>query len=179
MVQRGTVVALIALAMGAREATPAVAQDTGGGQSQGAKCSTEAYRAFDFWLGEWEVRGQNGQVAGHNRITSILNGCALKEEWTSARGSTGTSYNAWDQAAGRWHQTWVDDQGLVLLLDGGVTNGKMVMTGQRPTPNGSVVRHRITWEPLEKGAVRQLWESSTDGGTSWKPVFDGTYRRVP
>ena len=34
-------------------------------------CPTPAYRAFDFWLGEWEVRDAKGTLVGHNVITAI------------------------------------------------------------------------------------------------------------
>jgi len=177
MTGRGIVLALAALAAAAAGTRPAMGQEaTGGGQA--ARCSDEAYRGFDFWLGEWEVRTPSGQVAGRNRITSILSGCAIKEEWTGSRGSIGTSYNTWDAASRRWHQTWVDDQGTLLLLDGGLEDGKMVLSGERTGPNGGVVRHRLTWQPLEGGTVRQLWESSSDDGATWKTVFDGTYHRT-
>lgn len=169
-----TLVALLATTAGTR---PARGQEAGA--SGQARCAADAYREFDFWLGEWEVRTPSGQVAGHNRITSVLSGCVIKEEWTGSRGSIGTSYNIWDAATGRWHQTWVDDQGTLLLLDGGLDGGKMVLHGERPGPNGGVVRHRVAWEPLEEGRVRQLWESSSDGGSTWTTVFDGTYHRIP
>ena len=35
--------------------------------------------------------------------------------------------------------------------------------------------HRITWEPLESGEVRQTWDRSTDGGDTWSNLFDGLY----
>jgi len=41
----------------------------------------------------------------------------------------------------------------------------------------SVVRQRITWSREPDGRVRQLWESSKDGGRSWTTVFDGLYVR--
>ena len=51
----------------------------------------EAFRAFDFWLGDWVVHGPAGNVAGHNRIERSQRGCVLVENWTSATGGTGTS----------------------------------------------------------------------------------------
>ena len=40
-----------------------------------------------------------------------------------------------------------------------------------------MARHRITWTPNDDGTVRQVWNVSTDGGATWKVVFDGTYTR--
>jgi hypothetical protein len=42
---------------------------------------------------------------------------------------------------------------------------------------GKSARQRITWTPLGGGRVRQLWESSTDGGKTWSVAFDGLYVR--
>ncbi len=80
-------------------------------------CSSAEYRQFDFWLGEWDV-AEKGKPAGVNRITAILGGCAVREEWKGASGLTGTSLNMWDSGKRRWTQTWVDDKGNVLLLLG-------------------------------------------------------------
>jgi hypothetical protein len=138
-------------------------------------CTAPAYREFDFWLGSWDVTNPAGKTAGTNRITGILGGCALREEWTGAGGSSGTSLNVYDADAKRWRQTWVDDRGGVLLLSGGIRKGKMVLEGDTPAPGGATVRQRITWTPLSGGRVRQFWDSSADGGKTWKTEFDGIY----
>ena len=43
------------------------------------RCTSAAHRAFDFWLGEWQVHGANGKQAGTNAITSAHGGCVLRE----------------------------------------------------------------------------------------------------
>ena len=53
------------------------------------------------------------------------------------------------------------------------------MVGPSPTDPTKTVAHRITWTPGADGSVRQLWESSADGGTTWSVVFDGRYVRAP
>jgi hypothetical protein len=45
-------------------------------------------------------------------------------------------------------------------------------------PSGAV-RHRITWSQEPEGRLRQLWESSKDGGRTWTTVFDGIYAKAP
>jgi hypothetical protein len=143
-------------------------------------CASPEHRQFDFWLGEWEVR-EADRVAGANHISRILGGCALREEWTGAGGGQGTSLNVYDPARRRWHQTWVDDKGLVLLLEGQWRAGKMVLEGERPTPAGAgaarTTRERISWTPQAGGRVRQLWETSADSGKTWQVVFDGIYSK--
>jgi hypothetical protein len=140
-------------------------------------CIAPEHRQFDFWIGEWEVTTPDGAPAGRNRIESILDGCALGESWTGAKGGSGHSYNAYDRQHGRWHQTWVDNGGLVLRLDGTFAGGKMVLSGETRDSSGARVLNRITWQETAPGAVRQLWETSRDGGGTWSVAFDGRYRK--
>ena len=133
-------------------------------------------RQFDFWIGSWECRGADGELAGTNTIRKILGGAVLEEEWRGASGSHGKSLNIHDAATGRWHQTWVDDSGLLLLLDGGLQeDGSMLMEGKRPGEKGGVVRHRIRWRPLDGGRVRQTWDQSKDDGALWTNLVDLVY----
>jgi hypothetical protein len=168
------IIAVVALA-----SPPAGAQSGANQTAAPAPCSRSEHRQFDFWLGEWDVRLPDGRAAGTNRIRAIHAGCALQEEWTGARGSTGTSLNAYDPRTGRWHQTWIGNDGSVLLLDGGMKGETMELVGPSAGPNGSTALNRIRWTPLpgSPAGVRQLWETSTDGGQTWSVTFDGTYRR--
>jgi hypothetical protein len=75
-----------------------------------------------------------------------------------------------------WHQTWVDNQGTLLLLEGGMRSGSMVLEGQSTAADGQLTRHRISWTPNADGSVRQHWES-TDAKGQWSTAFDGRYTR--
>src|SRR5207244_2330113 len=48
-----------------------------------------AFRAFDFWVGTWDARTQDGALQGRNRIERVLGGAALIERWTGATGLCG------------------------------------------------------------------------------------------
>lgn len=152
-----------------------VAQSPAAAQEQVDPCTGPEYRQFDFWIGEWRVEGADGQLAGTNKIERILDDCVIRESWEGASGGKGFSYNIYDGRTGSWHQTWVDDRGRLLQLDGGLVDGKMVLAGERPGPNGADVLHRISWERMEDGRVRQVWVISQDQGDSWRTVFDGLY----
>ena len=150
-----------------------------GAQQPPAPCSAEAYREFDFWAGDWEVRDPSGKIVGHNTISPILGGCVVLEEWTAAGGAyTGKSFNIWDRSRKRWHQTWVDVGGTLLELDGAFRDGSMVLEGETVNCEGETIQNRITWTPSEDGTVLQHWETSPDGGATWSTAFDGTYARV-
>lgn len=140
-------------------------------------CATPESRQFDFWLGDWAVTDPKGNAAGKNLITLEQAGCVLHEHWTGEKGGTGESFNIYDGAAKRWHQTWVDNGGTLLLLDGGLVDGRMVLTGNGVGPNGKPVTNRIAWEKLADGRVRQTWTVSSDGGATWTTSFDGYYAK--
>lgn len=142
-------------------------------------CASPEYRQFDFWVGEWDVTTPAGQTAGRNRITRILDGCVLLEEWTGAAGGTGRSFNMYDRTEQKWHQTWVSSNGTLLKLDGEFRDGRMMLEGATKRPDGSTALQRITWSLIDGSPdrIRQFWEQSTDGGKTWTVAFDGTYTR--
>lgn len=141
-------------------------------------CAAEPYRAFDFWLGTWDVRDTSNAVVARNVITRGNRGCTLHENYSARGAFTGQSINAYDATRGRWFQTWSDVSGTLLLLEGQSPRaGVMVLEGDRRDRQGPL-RDCITWTLLPDGRVRQLWESTRDRGATWRPVFDGHYERV-
>lgn len=143
----------------------------------GKTCTAAVFRQFDFWLGRWTVTNPAGTVVGHSRITRLSQGCAIHEQWLG-RKSTGNSLNYYDHGDRHWHQDWVGGGGQVLHLHGGLQGRSMVLSGTRRDKRGEVL-DRITWTPLARHRVRQHWETSRDGGTTWKTLFDGTYTPRP
>ena len=138
---------------------------------------SEAHRQFDFWVGAWRVMTPQGQQAGTNVIQSILNGCALVENWTSGGGNSGKSANFYDPAEKVWKQRWIDAGGNTALFVGTFTEGAMRFEGTWTTASGSTSLMTMTFTPLADGRVRQYIEQSLDGGQTWQPWFDGYYVR--
>ena len=139
-------------------------------------CASPPQRAFDFWLGRWDVADATGKVVGENQITRVLGGCALHEDWRGGDGTRGNSYSMYDNATKAWHQQWIDIGGNLLRLSGSIDSGTIVLNGENVTPAGRA-HSRVTWSRLPGDRVRQHWQMSTDGGTSWRTHFDGYYRR--
>jgi hypothetical protein len=156
-------------------AQAAVVAMSGACVSVHAACDAPEHRLFDFWLGEWVVTVPGGKEAGINRITREYGGCVVHERYTTQRGYEGESLNSWDPARKVWHQTWVDNAGTLLLLDGGLVAGAMVLEGDG-VDEGRAIRHRVSWTPNADGTVRQHWETKAADG-SWTTVFDGLYRK--
>ncbi len=142
--------------------------DAGVRAPQPPSCTGPEFRQFDFWLGTWDVTNPAGKPVGTNVITSELKGCVLHEHWSGMGGNHGESFNLYDATTKKWHQTWVDDSGSLLLLDGALTGGAMILSN--PT-------NRITYQVLPDRRVRQLWETTADGGKTWSVSFDGQYTK--
>ncbi|MBB5206220.1 hypothetical protein HNQ51_003565 [Inhella inkyongensis] len=139
-------------------------------------CQAAEHRQFDFWIGDWDVFNPAGKLVGHNQIAREYAGCVIHERYSTPRAYAGESLNAWDAQRKVWHQTWMDNTGTVLLLDGAWKDGQMVLEGQGRDPQGRAQRQRISWTPNTDGTVRQHWQTQV-AGEDWVTAFDGLYRR--
>lgn len=135
-------------------------------------------RQFDFWIGQWDVYGTNGQQLGENRIEEHLNGCMLLENWTGGLGGSGKSINFFDPGEKTWRQVWVADAFSALDYTAGeYRDGAMRFTGRTKTPAGEPVLQKLTFFNVSADTVRQVFESSRDGGQTWREDWVGIYVR--
>ena len=138
----------------------------------------EAFAAFDFWVGDWDVHDGSGVQQGSNTITRDERGCVLTEKWTSATGGTGMSINFLDRITGEWVQVWNSEGGSQIQIRGGMTDEGMLLVGTlHNVAAGTTFPFRGLWTPLADGRVRQFFEQSNDGGETWVPWFEGFYTR--
>lgn len=148
--------------------------------SPSCPCCTEDHRAFDFWVGEWNVYDLSGTtLLGTSNISLKDGDCILQEEWTSAQANySGRSFNSFDRNSKQWRQYWIDSQGSILQIAGGLAGNSMVMSSTTAAfdtiPETTT---QISWTPLEDGRVRQTWRNTSDGGKSWTVLFDGYYAK--
>ncbi len=138
------------------------------------------HRAFDFWLGEWEVSLASGQVVGKNIISKDAAGCALIERWLSTSGSSGISLNYYDVADDAWVQIWTGSGGSQIDIRGGLEDASMVLVGHiaYAGQGAGKTRFRGKWTPLDDGRVRQFFEQFSTETNQWEPWFEGFYRRM-
>lgn len=144
-----------------------------------ATCDEHKYREFDFWLGHWQVFTPDNKLVGENMITRAHGGCVLLENYKSQSGFSGQSINMFDAGSQQWHQTWGDNSGTLLRLNGGMEQGRMVLSGTRYDKNSQIIQERNTWTPNKDGTVRQLWETRIKSDQAqWQTTFDGLYKRI-
>jgi hypothetical protein len=140
-------------------------------------CQAAEFRQFDFWLGKWNVTGPKGNQVGTSEISRQAEGCAVREQWTSASGQGGMSVNYYDESDRQWHQDWVGGDGTILHLHGGMRDGAMVLTNESKTGRAGARVDRISYTPLPGGKVKQEWSFSTDHGQTWQTSFIGIYAK--
>ena len=159
----------IALAIALQSAAPAAPPPL--------DCNDADHRAFDFWVGDWDVSPTGSKtVIARSRIEKIV-GCAISETFEQTVGPKGQkidyrgrSISTFDPAAKGWQQLYVDSAGNVSLLRGGVVDRSMVLKAQK-----GAATNRMTFTANADGSVRQSGATSADG-TIWTPTFDFTYR---
>ncbi len=149
--------------------------------SNSPSCVAPEYRQFDFWVGDWDAYevGKPSVKVAHARVDRILDGCVLWEQYEGIDGSKGQSFSIYDASRKTWHQSWVTNRGQLLVIEGELQNGEMILSGV-DHPVASIDRHvRGEWKPVN-GGVRETAVRSNDGGKTWQPWFDLMFRpRAP
>lgn len=155
--------------------TPAtgLAQDNGAAEPS---CQGGPYEDFAFWVGDWIVYDAMDNEVGRNTVTREESGCLIVERWTSARGTTGQSYNFYDPSIEQWRQIWVSG-GIIIDYAGNLNaQGQMLMEGSvtyRAT--GRVTDFRGSWTRQGDGSVRQEFREYDESVNAWTDWFTGIY----
>ena len=83
-------------------------------------CAATEQKQLSFWVGDWDLTwpgNKAGEIAhGTNSIKRILDGCVVQENFSAQAAGhlRGTSVSTFDANAGKWKQTWVDNEGAYL-----------------------------------------------------------------
>jgi ketosteroid isomerase-like protein len=139
-------------------------------------CSAQAYREFDFWLGEWDVFEEGGSTReARATVTRVQNGCGLREQYEGTDGSSGESLSMYDPVTAEWQQTWISNRSQIVVIHGTLQGEAMILSG---TDHGSGGRRLVrgVWKPESMG-VRETAERSADDGKTWTPWFDLSFRK--
>lgn len=137
-------------------------------------------RKFDFWVGDWNVYGQNDAKVGESSIQKILKGNVILENWTGAGGFSGKSFNHYHIDSGRWIQYWVDQASGRIYFEGNfdTEQNAMVFFEQVDKDSEKPLR-RLTFFNISADSVRQFSQLSSDYGKKWTVEYDFMYVRKP
>lgn len=136
------------------------------------------YTHFDFWVGEWDVFVGETKV-GENQITKQDGGCAVLEQYTTARDYVGQSYNYYDPADGLWKQIWIDHtRGISNYVESERKPGYLQFISTDKSHPAGYANLRMTFTLNDDGSVRQHMEQQ-NAEEVWQTVFDGRYVRKP
>jgi hypothetical protein len=89
----------------------------------------------------------------------------------------GHSVSVFDARAGRWKQTWVDNEGGYLDFIGEFKDGRMVLAREAVRPDGSKVQQRMVFKNIGRNEFDWSWERSLDGGKTWEVLWPIHYKR--
>jgi hypothetical protein len=146
-------------------------------------CAAPEQKQLDFWVGEWNLTwpGQNaGEVGrGTNSIKRILDGCVVQENFSGQDSMPlrGTSISIFDANAGRWKQTWVDNEGAYLDFAGEFKDGQMILQREATQKDGTKFLQRMVWKNISASEFDWSWEASRDGGKTWQVQWPIHYKR--
>jgi tetratricopeptide (TPR) repeat protein len=136
------------------------------------------YHAFDFWIGVWDVQptgAPRAPAGATSRIERQLDGCVVQENWDPPGGPSGKSFNIYNRITKQWEQYWVDATGRITHYVGEFKpDGKLYYEAEQ---FGSTQKLRMTFSHDGPDTVRQVGETSADGGKSWTVAYDLTYVR--
>lgn len=137
-------------------------------------------RAFDFWVGEWNVFNPQNTRMGESHIEKILGDAVILENWSGASGYRGKSFNHFLMDSGKWIQYWVDQNAGRIYFEGNYndTLRAMVFYAKDLDSKGGPQR-KLTFFNLSPDSVRQFSQLSSDEGKTWIVEYDFMYVRKP
>lgn len=139
---------------------------------------------FDFWLGDWQVAWKNADGTtgrARNHVSRILDDQVIEERFEADPADAppllkGRSLSVRD-AQGQWHQAWADNQGGFFALTASVDGDKRLFSTALVPAGDQVKGQRMVFHHITKDAFTWDWEGTTDGGKSWKLLWQLDYRR--
>ena len=141
---------------------------TANAQNNPKPCSSPEASQFDFWVGDWTLYTAD-TITGTNSIYKVMDGCTIQENFNSpGSGYTGKSWSVYNPLTKQWQQTWVDNQGGYIVLNGSFENGNMTLgTAATKLPNGKDQVYRMVYHHITKDSFDWDWEFTTDAGATW------------
>jgi hypothetical protein len=143
-------------------------------------CAAPEQKQFDFWVGEWDAswpgQKQGEVLKGTNSIKRVLDSCIVEENFSGGP-LKGHSVSVYVPRAGKWKQTWVDNQGSYLDFVGEFKDGQMTLWREATKPDGTKIMQRMVFKNIKSDSFDWSWEASQDGGKTWQVQWPIHYQR--
>jgi hypothetical protein len=141
-----------------------------------------SYQRLAFWVGDWDVFDSTGAHYATQRVSAVIDECAITAEWASGGGNRGLGLSAFDVKTHQWKQVYVSNQvpfrsGVTIRTSDPLYTGPGIRFIQVPDPAAeNPARSRVTIMPLTDHRAMQEFEDSRDGGKTWRIVFKAEHR---
>jgi len=140
---------------------------------------------FDFWIGKWNVswdEGDGKMGSGTNNVIRILDGKVIQENFSvnegSSKGYLGTSLSVFNPNSNQWHQGYADNQGVYYNFIGDREGSKYLFKTLPIETDNKIIIQRMMFYNISHDSLTWDWESTQDGGKSWKLNWRVSYHRV-
>lgn len=141
---------------------------------------------FDFWVGKWEASWTeaDGKIGkGTNTITKILDNTVIQENFKIdegiSKGYLGTSISVYNPQKKTWHQGYADNQGAYFNLIGERQDDKRIFRTEMIDRGEKRIILRMVFYNIKEDSMMWDWESTEDGGKTWKLNWRINYKRIP
>ncbi len=161
-------------------------------------CTGPEYHQFDFWIGEWKIKQkilqENGdwfEADATTKVSPILGGCALMEEWqgnvlffwegmNEPELIKGFSVRAYDPRRQQWVISWMDSRHLRFTeFTGAFKEKRGEFFRKQSAESGKETTTRITFAEIAPDAVRWELAVRSNDSENWKIlwIMDMTRKR--
>lgn len=141
--------------------------------------SQDISKAFDFWLGDWEVTWvgpDSNIIVGENLIEKTLDGKVIQENFRDpSRNFKGTSLSVYNPQNNTWHQAWADNQGGYYDFLGVVEGEKRIFQTMLPDSNNQIFRMRFL--DIREDSLVWKWEGKKVESKEWNLLWQINYKR--
>ena len=134
-------------------------------------------RELDYWLGNWTMG--SGADRSVSKVSLSLDKCVFTEHWESGTGHVTEKMFAYSPEEKNWLGMFVDNTGRVhIFVDGKVSSDAAEFHGPSRGPNGEAVLNRLKIARISADKLEEVWEKSTDNGSSWSTAYRADYSRA-
>ncbi|MFY0654096.1 MAG: hypothetical protein JXQ96_18810 [Cyclobacteriaceae bacterium] len=140
---------------------------------------------FDFWVGKWNLTWDDGEGKvgkGTNNIVRIMDGKVIQENFEALEGNfkgfKGTSMSVFSPQRQTWKQAWTDNQGGYFDFTGAIDGKKRMFKTTPREKDSKTIIQRMVFYNIKDDSLTWDWESTQDGGKTWKLQWRINYERA-